>query len=75
MIRVWRKMPKHILCQFGTSRAFKVQKRLELRVLLHALKTFRMGCAYVPDGVACAGEIESTLRRLSRHMSVEVWGR
>ena len=41
-----KQWPTHL----GAKRAFQARKRREYAACLAALRTFRIGCAYLPDG-------------------------
>lgn len=68
-------MPRHILRMYGTSRAFKAQKRRDLRALFKAFGDFRRGCAFVPGSHEPVREIEKALVRLYNGARVANWGR
>jgi hypothetical protein len=74
-VRVIRRMPPHILREYGTTRSFKQSKRAEIRVLREALKLVNLGCAYIPDGPHMVYRIENLVNVLARNASLKVWGR
>ncbi len=70
------KAPKWVLKQEGiTQKQWKSRKRQELKILLKALRKYRMGCAYCPGYSGEIGIIQSNLEELKKLQSVEKWGR
>jgi hypothetical protein len=67
------KIPRWILEQHcETSRQFASRKRKELREVLRALDTFRIGCAYVPKYEAME-RVEEGLEAMKEAMEVKHW--
>ena len=67
-------IPKFILDQEGLSaRAWRAQKRSELKRMINAFDQYRFGCAYCPpcDGAVVA--IQNALARLKEGLSFKVW--
>ena len=66
---------KHIVKQWGSSRAFRIAKRAELQELLDALDRLRVGCAYFPGGSRRVEQIANEVKALRQELSVKEWGR
>ena len=67
--------PQHIRRQYGSSRAFKAQKRRDLQALRRALDDFSVGCTYVPGGSEQMDVMRKTWCILYNNMREKKWGR
>jgi hypothetical protein len=80
--RKYKPAPNRILPYYGknssfgehqTLRAWRTQKRREIRAVEKAMETFNMGAAATPT--RDSGEVMRTIRKMREQMSVKNWGR
>lgn len=60
-----RKLPDHIP---GTVKQWRARKRRELKAVMSALDTFRLGCAYTPVNYFVIDDLEKTLTSMAQAM-------
>lgn len=66
------KYPAHA---YPNARAFKSEKRKQLREVLRAMEQLRSGCAYFPNGHQPVVAIKDQLEALAKELSAKEWGR
>lgn len=61
---------------YKTKRAFKQQKREDLRQLIRALNQYRLGCAHTGvEAYKALERIERDVEIIKKAISVKEWGR
>ena len=68
-----RSIPKHIIEYYGSKRAYKENKRRDLRFALAAIQRLNNGSAYMPgiDTLRLISELKAAITACS----VKEWGR
>lgn len=60
---------------YGSRRAFRAEKRRQVREVERALGNLRNGCAYLPNGTVEVDQITAAVKVLRQITSVKEWGR
>lgn len=70
------RLPEHVSYIWPTARAFKQDKRQQIRELERALGALEFGCAWMP--ISCYSSVDTIRHQidlLKQNASVKNWGR
>lgn len=70
-----KKLPKHVVEKYGSTRAFREDKRRRVREMTKILDQLSVGCAYLPSGSRGIKNVGYELQILAHELSVKNWGR
>lgn len=72
-----KKIPDYVLTNTETysRRAFKSQKRQQVRAALKAIDDLRAGCAFLPSGSKSVEIAANALKAVQDECSIKNWGR